>query len=458
MEVRCDQCQARYRVDDARVGPKGLSMRCGKCGNTFRLQRDGTVTKALARPPGIPTPGTATPLATSPAPLPRTAAPGSESPGGTAVFQPAPQVKSEPAVKAVPTLAPAAATTPVPAAPAAPAISRPTGSDVPRVPATRETPPLAEPPARTPAPVPASSAQVPPGAVAKAHRRARSMQMDDAPSGPSRSLVLGVAIAVVGLAIVLGGFGYWNKHRPPPAAAVEALGRAKASAEKDSLPALAEAESQATAAIEAAPRGYAAAYAALAEIEVAWADALDDEADFDTDRAERAARAGDDQTKIEAEGRASAFLDQAKGRMRQASEAALAGRRIERSPSPEVALALADYYRAAASRTNVTLELKRAASLGADPARIAFVQGADLLGQEDAVPQAVDRLEEAVRGAPTNARYRFRLSLAYLKALRTEDAQKSLQETLRLSPVHERAKLALQALAGRAETRDGKTR
>jgi len=444
-------------------------MRCGKCGNTFRLQRDGTVTKPLARPSGIPTPGTATPLATSPAAPARTAVPGSEGPGGTAVFQPAPQVKSEPAVKAVPTAPPAAATTPLPAAPAAPAISRPTAPDVPPVPAARATPPVAGPPARAtppvagpparaPAPVRDSSTQVPPAAVAKAHRRARSMQMDDAPSGPSRSLVLGVAIAAVGLAVVLFAFGYWNKHRPPPAAAVEALGRAKASAEKDSLPALAEAESQATAAIEAAPRGYAAAYAALAEIEVAWADALDDEADFDTDRAERAARAGDDQTKIEAEGRASAFLDQAKGRMRQASEAALAGRRIERSPSPEVALALADYYRAAASRTNVTLELKRAAGLGADPARIAFVQGADLLGQEDAVPQAVDRLEEAVRGAPTNARYRFRLSLAYLKALRTGDAQKSLQETLRLSPVHERAKLALQALAGRTETRDGKTR
>ena len=29
MEVRCEKCQARYRVDDARIGPQGLTMRCG---------------------------------------------------------------------------------------------------------------------------------------------------------------------------------------------------------------------------------------------------------------------------------------------------------------------------------------------------------------------------------------------------------------------------------------------
>ena len=39
MEVRCDKCQARYRVDDARIGPQGLTMRCGKCQNTFKVTR-----------------------------------------------------------------------------------------------------------------------------------------------------------------------------------------------------------------------------------------------------------------------------------------------------------------------------------------------------------------------------------------------------------------------------------
>jgi hypothetical protein len=284
------------------------------------------------------------------------------------------------------------------------------------------------------------------------------MQLEDVPSGgPSRALVVGVAIAVFGLAVMLAVYGYWNKHRPPSPAAVEALNRANAAADKDSLTALADAESQATAAIEAAPRGYPAAYAELAEVEVAWADALDDEAYFSSDRAERAGRAGDDRTKLEADGRASAARDQAKGRLRQAFEAAVAGNRLD-PRSADAALALADYYRAAGSRTNMSLELKRASSLGADPARIAFVQGADLLGQDDGAAQAVERLSAAVTGAPDSARLRFRLSMAYLKAQRTADAQKALQETLRLSPAHERAKLALEGLAGRAETRDGKKR
>ena len=37
MEVRCDKCQARYKVDDARIGPQGLTMRCGKCQNTMSI-------------------------------------------------------------------------------------------------------------------------------------------------------------------------------------------------------------------------------------------------------------------------------------------------------------------------------------------------------------------------------------------------------------------------------------
>ena len=49
------------------------------------------------------------------------------------------------------------------------------------------------------------------------------MQLEDAPSGgPPRALVIGVAIALVGLVVMVAVFGYWNKHRPPPLAAVEA--------------------------------------------------------------------------------------------------------------------------------------------------------------------------------------------------------------------------------------------
>src|SRR5256885_14548647 len=119
MEVRCDQCQARYRVDDARVGPKGLAMRCGKCGNIFRLLPDGTITRpAAAKASSIPTPGTATPLATTPS-APRTAAlPGGEGRGGTAVFEPTLRPKPEPGAKASALQTPAAEVAPaIPAAP-----------------------------------------------------------------------------------------------------------------------------------------------------------------------------------------------------------------------------------------------------------------------------------------------------------------------------------------------------
>jgi predicted Zn finger-like uncharacterized protein len=54
MEVRCDKCQARYRVDDARIGPQGLTMRCGKCQNTFRVTRPAPPVQQISPPPPKP--------------------------------------------------------------------------------------------------------------------------------------------------------------------------------------------------------------------------------------------------------------------------------------------------------------------------------------------------------------------------------------------------------------------
>src|SRR6267154_1600241 len=151
MEVRCDQCQARYRVDDARVGPKGLAMRCGKCGNTFRLARDGTVTKAaVSKASSIPTPGSATPLASKPSP-------------------PAPEIRSEPA-PSNPVAVETPSATPVPAA--QPPRDEPLVGAAP-APREPEPEPLAERPAATPA------------APRRVQRPPRSMQLEGAPSvGP----------------------------------------------------------------------------------------------------------------------------------------------------------------------------------------------------------------------------------------------------------------------------------
>src|SRR5207237_5617656 len=46
MDVRCDKCQARYRIDDARLGPQGLPVRRGKWGNTLRAKRESAPASA----------------------------------------------------------------------------------------------------------------------------------------------------------------------------------------------------------------------------------------------------------------------------------------------------------------------------------------------------------------------------------------------------------------------------
>ena len=101
MEVRCDKCQARYRVDDARIGPQGLTMRCGKCQNTFRVTRPGAPAAQISPP------------ATGPVAAPR--APDMNS---TAIFAAPPVAKASAPAKPLPQ--PAKAVPSGPAAPPAP--------------------------------------------------------------------------------------------------------------------------------------------------------------------------------------------------------------------------------------------------------------------------------------------------------------------------------------------------
>src|SRR3954468_19950404 len=73
MEVRCDKCQARYRVDDARIGPAGLTMRGGKCQNTFKVRRpEAAAAPPPAAPPAAPAapPDGATQILAAPKPAP----------------------------------------------------------------------------------------------------------------------------------------------------------------------------------------------------------------------------------------------------------------------------------------------------------------------------------------------------------------------------------------------------
>src|SRR5713101_1043845 len=203
--------------------------------------------------------------------------------------------------------------------------------------------------------------------------------------GPPRALVIGVA-AALGLVLVLGGVVLAVKtlgHRAPPQAAMDALANGHAGAEKE---------------------------------------------------------------KADAEAKAAALQDAAKARLKTAFEAAAAGNKMD-PKSPEVAVALADYYRAARSRVNQNRELKRAARLKADEARIAFVQGAELLAQDEGGPRALEKLKTALAGSPRSARIRFRMAVAYLSMRQDAEARKELLATLDLSPQHERARMAMELLA-----------
>src|SRR5881628_2937570 len=108
MEVRCDKCQARYKVDDARIGPQGLTMRCGKCQNTFKVTRDA---------PAATLPDQA--VVAKPAPKPAPAKAPEPSANATMVFGQSPVAAAKPA--AAPAKAPARPAAGAPATPAAPA-------------------------------------------------------------------------------------------------------------------------------------------------------------------------------------------------------------------------------------------------------------------------------------------------------------------------------------------------
>src|SRR5216683_8272733 len=165
--------------------------------------------------------------------------------------------------------------------------------------------------------------------------------------GPPRALVIGVA-AALGLVLVLGGVVLAVKklgHRAPPQAAMDALADGHAAAEKDTLASLADAEAQTNAALQAAPKAhFPQAWAQLAEVQIAWSDALNDQAWYWSEQASRALASGDDKKKADAEAKAAALQDAAKARLKTAFEAAAAGNKMD-PKSPEVAVALADYYR-----------------------------------------------------------------------------------------------------------------
>ncbi|MBI5599015.1 MAG: zinc-ribbon domain-containing protein [Deltaproteobacteria bacterium] len=58
MIIQCEKCSAKYRLDDSKVGKKGVKVKCTKCQHLFivRKEEPGAEPAAGTRPPGPPAP------------------------------------------------------------------------------------------------------------------------------------------------------------------------------------------------------------------------------------------------------------------------------------------------------------------------------------------------------------------------------------------------------------------
>ncbi len=100
MNVTCPSCQTRYAVDDARVPPSGVTIKCPKCAHTFTARREEperAVTQASVALPGSPP--APNPGADSALPLPGTPAASGPSAGPQQASVPLPSgPKTKPAI------------------------------------------------------------------------------------------------------------------------------------------------------------------------------------------------------------------------------------------------------------------------------------------------------------------------------------------------------------------------
>src|SRR5215467_5592080 len=86
LKVECESCKAPYQVDERRVPPTGLKMRCPKCGHTFLVTDPSKGAAPDATAParkamkatmvGVAPNFGASPVAKGPAPQPSSGLPG----------------------------------------------------------------------------------------------------------------------------------------------------------------------------------------------------------------------------------------------------------------------------------------------------------------------------------------------------------------------------------------------
>jgi predicted Zn finger-like uncharacterized protein len=81
MDVRCEKCQTEYELDEARLKPGGVTVKCTNCGHMFKI-RKRSITNVGAPPPEPPRgrPASAPPARPPARPAPSIAGPSDEAP------------------------------------------------------------------------------------------------------------------------------------------------------------------------------------------------------------------------------------------------------------------------------------------------------------------------------------------------------------------------------------------
>src|SRR5579862_3689704 len=75
MDVRCEKCGTEYELDEARLKPGGVTVKCTNCGHMFKIRKRAPTNVGATPPPEItrpraPSGGVPTRAASSPAPEP----------------------------------------------------------------------------------------------------------------------------------------------------------------------------------------------------------------------------------------------------------------------------------------------------------------------------------------------------------------------------------------------------
>src|SRR5207245_1548788 len=74
MDVRCEKCQTEYELDESRLKPGGVTVKCTNCGHMFKIRKRantnvGVATSGAPAEAPKPPPKPATPVAAQPLPI-----------------------------------------------------------------------------------------------------------------------------------------------------------------------------------------------------------------------------------------------------------------------------------------------------------------------------------------------------------------------------------------------------